>query len=285
MWLAELGISVTVWVALAWIWRSRSGIKAATRELRQERGRVEAHARELRQLTDAIVWGNPRVVFGIATHLHDDIAAIRAALVKLRAAHASHPGSGPMEFLDELGRAVDQAERQGGQFTRAAALHAGAGGDPLAVRPLTDMAMLVDHAASRVHRGRPVVVSTGEPLPVRILPEVLLEVLRYLLDHAATHAPAATAIHVETSRVGKLALLTVEDHGSTVPAELWPSLFHPFAHVRSSDSPASLGLDLFMAQQLARRHGGDLVCVTPQQTPGVRLELRLPITYSQHVDA
>jgi len=26
MWLAELGISVTVWVALAWIWRSRSAL-------------------------------------------------------------------------------------------------------------------------------------------------------------------------------------------------------------------------------------------------------------------
>ncbi|KAL8702932.1 MAG: hypothetical protein Q9201_003886 [Fulgogasparrea decipioides] len=83
----------------------------------------------------------------------------------------------------------------------------------------------------------------------------------------------------------KFIVIKVEDTGPGIPPAFIPSLFKPFS--REDDSltrqKEGLGLGLLVAKGLARRIGGDLVCVrsdTKGPRRGTEFELRVPITPS-----
>ncbi|KAL8730435.1 MAG: hypothetical protein Q9166_004073 [cf. Caloplaca sp. 2 TL-2023] len=80
-------------------------------------------------------------------------------------------------------------------------------------------------------------------------------------------------------------VINVEDTGPGIPQAFLPYLFKPFS--REDDSltrqKEGLGLGLLVAKGLARRIGGDLVCVrsdTKGPQRGTHFELRVPITPS-----
>jgi signal transduction histidine kinase len=65
----------------------------------------------------------------------------------------------------------------------------------------------------------------------------------------------------------------VTDHGPGVPAALVPRLFTRFGE--AGGDPTSVGLGLWIVDQLARAHGGS-VCYEPGD-PGARLIVTLPL--------
>ncbi|BDD56433.1 hypothetical protein MPDQ_001904 [Monascus purpureus] len=81
--------------------------------------------------------------------------------------------------------------------------------------------------------------------------------------------------------------ITIRDTGSGIPEAFLPNLFKPFSRENSSttQSKDGLGLGLLVAKGLARKMGGDLVCVrssTSGPDRGSEFEIRLPIN---HLDA
>ncbi|KAA8649102.1 uncharacterized protein ATNIH1004_004997 [Aspergillus tanneri] len=81
-------------------------------------------------------------------------------------------------------------------------------------------------------------------------------------------------------------LITVQDTGPGIPVAFLPKLFKPFARQDASTtrSKDGLGLGLLVAKGLARKMGGDLVCVrssTSGPDRGSEFEIRVPVYQSE----
>lgn len=77
-------------------------------------------------------------------------------------------------------------------------------------------------------------------------------------------------------------LISVRDTGPGIPHEFLPNLFQPFAREDASTtrSKDGLGLGLLVAKGLARKMGGDLVCVrssTGHYDHGSEFQIRVPV--------
>jgi Histidine kinase-, DNA gyrase B-, and HSP90-like ATPase len=75
-------------------------------------------------------------------------------------------------------------------------------------------------------------------------------------------------------RDGRDAVLAVEDDGPGVPPEERERVFERFTRLEPG---RGLGLGLYIARQLARAQGGDLVVTGARVATGARFELRLPL--------
>jgi signal transduction histidine kinase len=183
---------------------------------------------------------------------------------------------------------VDMAVRQGTRLKELieqlllAARFEQAGGEPME-RPLVDAAGLARDAlavARVAHPGRELVLVAREPLPVRAVPEAVLQVLGNLLDNAAKYAPGHGPVRLEATRFGPMAVLAVEDTGPGVPGTDRERIFERFTQLDSGATrrAGGVGLGLYIARQLAHAQGGELVLADPSPPGhGARFELRLPL--------
>jgi signal transduction histidine kinase len=185
------------------------------------------------------------------------------------------------ELVEMAVRQGDRLKLQIEQLLLAARLER-SGHEP-SERPVVDAAAVVREAvaaARTAYPARQLVVDTREVLPVRALPEAVLQVLGDLLDNAAKHAPDKAPIRVEARRAGALAVLAVEDTGPGVPAADRERVFERFTQLDSGATrrAGGVGLGLYIARQLAHAQGGELRCTDPAGGgPGARFELRLPL--------
>ena len=89
----------------------------------------------------------------------------------------------------------------------------------------------------------------------------LSRMVRNLLENARRHSGGeAVRVHVEPTASG--ARLIVEDDGAGVPVELRERIFEPFfrpAGMREGHD-RGVGVGLALVRQIARRHGGDVIC-------------------------
>lgn len=150
---------------------------------------------------------------------------------------------------------------------------------------------LADVAASRaavagqgaVKRGVAVeMIASDGTLPPVAAPEVhVVEVLDNLLTNAVRHAPAGTTVTVRVSRDGDHARCDVRDRGSGLDAVDRLRAFERFWRAHDSEPGTGSGLGLPIARGLARRYGGDVVLVDPDEGDddrrGIVARLRLPV--------
>jgi signal transduction histidine kinase len=111
-------------------------------------------------------------------------------------------------------------------------------------------------------------------LPVRLAPDLVLQILGNLVDNACKYAPEDSLVWLIGERDGAQAVLAVEDEGGGVPAAQRERIFERFTRLEPG---RGLGLGLYIARQLARAQGGDLVATDARATAGARFELRLPL--------
>jgi two-component system OmpR family sensor kinase len=105
----------------------------------------------------------------------------------------------------------------------------------------------------------------------------LQQAVANLLSNACIHTPAGTTVVTTVSRDGDRALVTVEDDGPGIPAELLPHLFERFVRGDGSRSRSagSTGLGLAISQAIVEAHGGTLsVASEPGAT---QFTLALPV--------
>jgi signal transduction histidine kinase len=141
----------------------------------------------------------------------------------------------------------------------------------------TDAAELLVEAATEAQAGPcgdRVRLRCDPQLPVRLAPDSVLQILGNLVDNACKYAPEDSPVLLIGERDGSHAVLAVEDHGAGVRPEERERIFERFTRLEPG---RGLGLGLYIARQLARAQGGDLVATDAHVATGARFELRLPL--------
>ena len=138
---------------------------------------------------------------------------------------------------------------------------------PDRIEPLDLLALAAEEAA---HYDREV---AGDPVAIAGDALLLRRLIRNLLENARLHAGGASDIRVTRQDGG--ARLVVEDSGPGIPAEDRERIFEPFYRRRESGQAAGAGLGLSIVRQIARVHGGDVICA-PRESGGSRFIVTLP---------
>src|SRR5207245_4721946 len=107
--------------------------------------------------------------------------------------------------------------------------------------------------------------------------DALAQVVVNLLSNAEKYAGEAKEILVEIQEKNHFAEVKISDRGVGVPRGCEEKIFEQFyrAHDSLSSGIQGSGLGLTLARQIARAHGGDVVC-EPREGGGTCFALRLP---------
>jgi len=97
-----------------------------------------------------------------------------------------------------------------------------------------------------------------------------------LIDNAIKYSPAGGDVTVQLSTAGQLALLSVRDVGIGIAPEDMDRLFIRFNRLAPQTDVPGTGLGLYLARELARLHGGDIVAVS-KLGEGSEFTLSLPL--------
>jgi signal transduction histidine kinase len=217
----------------------------------------------------------------VSHELRTPLAGMLGALATLSAREGQLTDPQRQELVDMAARQGDRLKLQIEQLLLAARLER-SGHEP-AERPVVDAAALARDAvaaARAAYPARQLVLEAAEVLPVRAVPEAVLQVLGNLLDNAAKHASDEAPIRVHARRAGALAVLAVQDTGPGVPPADRERVFERFTQLDSGATrrAGGVGLGLYIARQLANAQGGELLATDPiPPGQGARFELRLPM--------
>jgi CheY-like chemotaxis protein/two-component sensor histidine kinase len=118
----------------------------------------------------------------------------------------------------------------------------------------------------------------GEPLVLEADATRLTQVLGNLLSNAARYTPPHGHIALTLRREGRDAVITVQDDGLGIPAEMLEKIFDLFTQLdEASQTPSSgMGIGLTLARTLVELHGGNLVARSEGTGRGSQFTVRLP---------
>lgn len=116
---------------------------------------------------------------------------------------------------------------------------------------------------------------TGEPAAVSGDRLLLRRLIRNLLENAQRYGGNGP-ITVSVTRAGSRAVLEVSDNGPGVPESERQRIFEPFYRlIGARETGRGSGLGLALVLDIARRHGGDAVCLAAE-SGGSRFRIDLP---------
>lgn len=119
------------------------------------------------------------------------------------------------------------------------------------------------------------VEASGEPVTVSGDRTLLRRLVRNLVENAWRYG-GRTPIDVSVTREGNRAVLDVIDRGPGVPEVERQRIFEPFYRMAgAAESGRGSGLGLALVLDIARRHGGDAVCLAAEGG-GSRFRVKLP---------
>lgn len=129
----------------------------------------------------------------------------------------------------------------------------------------------------RLLEQHPVRVSLPDDLPLVPLDGMLIEQVFYnLLENAAKHTPAGTAIEVSAQREGGLVTVEVADSGPGLPAGSEDRIFEKFFRGARPRQDGGFGLGLAICRGLVEAHGGTIRAGNRPEG-GARFRFSLPI--------
>jgi signal transduction histidine kinase len=240
-------------------------------ELRAQEQEVARKLKETDQMKDDLL---AMVSHELRTPLTTVVGALRLL--------SAGPPMGPAERQEMLEMADRQARRLRvliEQLLLAAQTENGRAPflETAAERVDVDAAELLVEAATEAQAGPcgdRVRVRCDRSLPVRLAPDPVLQILGNLVDNACKYAPEDSPVVLIGERDGDEAVLAVEDDGAGVRPEERERVFERFTRLEPG---RGLGLGLYIARQLARAQGGDLVLTDARVATGARFEFRLPL--------
>ena len=101
-------------------------------------------------------------------------------------------------------------------------------------------------------------------------------VIGNLIDNAIKYSPEGGEVTAQLSTAGAIALLSVRDEGIGIAAEDMGRLFVRFSRLDQLSDVPGTGLGLYLARELARLHGGDIVARS-KLGEGSEFTLSLPL--------
>lgn len=105
-------------------------------------------------------------------------------------------------------------------------------------------------------------------------PNQLKQVVLNLIANARQAMPLGGTVHVEVSRLGKNALVTVADDGPGIDPALLARIFEPFFTTKRDIGGTGLGLSVSLG--IAESHGGTLIA-SSEPGVGARFTMRVPL--------
>ncbi|MEP9376245.1 ATP-binding protein [Aquabacter sp. CN5-332] len=149
-------------------------------------------------------------------------------------------------------------------------------GDPGEQSALTDMAQVIEELRTNAERSGAQATSSfmGPPL-VHVKADSLRRCIGNLVGNAVRYA---RSLEITGTRDARWLMVSVDDDGPGVPAEMREEVFRPFLRLddaRNQDAGGT-GLGLSIARDIARAHGGDII-LADSPMGGLKATLRLPV--------
>lgn len=115
----------------------------------------------------------------------------------------------------------------------------------------------------RLVTDRSIEVTTDLHHPVYCDGQRIGQLVSNLLSNAVTHGAADQPVRILAVVSGDSLRIEIANTGPDIPEAIRPSLFHPF---RRGDKPdqQGLGLGLYISQEIAKAHGGELSVTSAQ---------------------
>ena len=194
---------------------------------------------------------------------------------------ARQPASDDQWALDRIEREAERLNALIGQLLMLARLESGAM-EP--TREPVDLAAVVRDVAEdadfevRSRRRAVRVTATCECAAIGA-PDLLHSAVENIVRNAVRHTRQDTAVEIAMRADGPgRVVIAVRDHGSGVPDELLPHIFHPFYRVGDARDrhTGGVGLGLTIADRTIRLHGGTVRAANARDG-GLIVEVTLPI--------
>lgn len=220
----------------------------------------------------------------IASHeLKTPLTALRLQLQIGQRRAGDRPG-GPT-WLQSALRQLDRVEALVAELLDLARIRSGR--LTLRRRPV-DLGELVRGVADRL---REVLGKSGNDLEVAVAdgivcdcdPERVEQVLANLLVNASRHAPGVP-VSMGAVRDGGRVVITVEDAGPGIPADVRERVFEPYEKVDRETRGQGLGLGLYIARQIVEAHGGRIRAAAGK-TGGARFVVEVPAARAEAGEA
>lgn len=148
-------------------------------------------------------------------------------------------------------------------------------------RERVDLAELTRSVLARAERG-----ARSHRFHVELQPGLFVVVdsarisqaLRHLIENAMSYSAPGSEIDVFSSTDECNVTLTVRDHGVGIPDAMKRGVFTLFfkAHAGTERDKGGLGVGLYLAREILRRHGGDLTCES-EEGVGSSFRMVLPL--------
>jgi signal transduction histidine kinase len=216
-----------------------------------EGGDEVAHvARSFNQAAERIeaLVGAQKTLLANASH------ELRSPLARIRMASELMGDTASPRIRAELNRNIEELDQIIDELLLASRLDAGAA-NVVKLAPL-DLTGLAAEECARAG------ASLEGQLPELMGDAKLLRrLLRNLLENAQRYG-GGSPVEVRLQRHGAAGLVDVCDRGPGVPQNEREAIFQPFHRVAgASEAAGGVGLGLALVRQIARHHGGDVVCL------------------------
>jgi signal transduction histidine kinase len=177
-------------------------------------------------------------------------------------------------YLDRAQRSLSRMRGLVSSATEATSLEAALAADEMDVVDLSTLVADRVLTFQQLHPTRQLVLRPKPGLFLQGNEERLAQLLDKLLNNAVEHSAPDAEIHVTLRRADESWFeLSVENEGDPLPADK-ERIFEAF--VSSQRHADNLGLGLFVAQSIARNHGGWITAEGLSEGSGARFVVRLP---------
>lgn len=213
----------------------------------------------------------------IATSSHEFRGSLTAILVGVQTVRSNIDRLRPEQVTKVLGDVAGQAEHMQ-RLVEDLLYAARARSDNVGVRPrVDDAADTVNRAlaAASRHRRDHMLEMSIERVVCELDHERLQQVVRNLVENAFKYTPPGGRVTVVSRHADGVLEVRVADTGPGIPVADRERIFEPFRRRRSeNDASDSVGLGLYLTNQIVRAMGGSLQLQSPAQ--GSEFLVRVP---------
>jgi len=234
---------------------------------------TDIRALELRASHNERLASIGRLAAGVAHEIGNPVTAIACLTQNLAHASEEEIGQGAEQILEQT-RRISRIVESLVTFSHSGQL-------PQHHHVPVDIHATTDEAISLLrldpdHRQQQFSNHCSTPFMVVGDPQRLLQVFVNLLSNAADASPDDQTVVISTSVDQQYAVITIEDRGHGIPAQLLDSLFEPF--VTSKPPGRGTGLGLALVYSIIEEHHGTIRAESPiDGNAGTRFIVTLPL--------